>query len=138
MIQGMTAPLQGPVSMSMPFAPESASHVRQALGSWLGHRGSAPHVVDDARLVATELIGNAVKHASPLDNGTVLVQWQEEDAALVLSVCDGGGPTEPQQLESEPYDIDGRGLTIVNALSSAWWVEHATKLHTVRVRLPLD
>jgi serine/threonine-protein kinase RsbW len=138
MIPGMSAPLQGPVSMSMPFAPESASRVRAALASWLDHRGSAPEVVDEARLVATELVGNAVRHARPLANGTVLVRWQEEDSTLVLSVCDGGGPTDPEPVDAAPYDVSGRGLKIVDALSSRWWVERNSQLHAVHVRLPLS
>ena len=138
MIPGMTAPLQGPVSMSVPFTPQSAGSVRAALASWLDHRGSAPEVVEEARLVATELVGNAVRHASPLRNGTVLVRWQEEDSTLVLSVCDGGGQTRPEQVEAAPYDVRGRGLKIVDALSSRWWVERTSHLHTVYVRLALD
>lgn len=138
MIPGMAVPLDGPVSMSIPFAPESAGRVREALESWLDHRGSAEQVVDAARLVATELVGNAVRHASPLGNGTVLVRWQEEDSALVLSVCDGGGPSQPAQVEAAPDAVGGRGLVIVDALSSTWWVEHTSRLHTVHVRLALD
>jgi len=138
MISGMSAPLDGPVSLSIPFSAESAGRVREALESWLDHRGSAPRVVDDARLNATELVGNAVRHASPLGNGTVLVRWEEQDSALALSVCDGGGATEPEQVEAAPYDVDGRGLVIVDALSSKWWVEHTSQLHTVHVRLALD
>jgi serine/threonine-protein kinase RsbW len=138
MIHGMAAPLYGPVSMNIPFTPESASRVRAALESWLGHRGSAPHVVEDARLVATELVGNAVRHASPLGNGTMLVRWEAEDSTLVLSVCDGGGATEPTQVDAAPDDVHGRGLAIVDALSSKWWVERTSHLHTVHVRLALD
>lgn len=137
MVRGLSAPLDGPVSLNIPFAPESAADVRTALESWLGHRGFAPHVVDDARLVATELVGNAVRHASPLGNGTVLVRWEADDSALTLSVCDGGGSTEPEQVDAAPYDVNGRGLAIVDALSSAWWVEHTSQLHTVHVRLAL-
>lgn len=138
MIFGMSAPLKGPVSMSIPFAPESASHVRKALESWLDHRGSNPERVEEARLVATELVGNAVRHAKPLSNGTVLVRWREEDSALALSVCDGGGPTEPEAVEAAPYDVHGRGLKIVDALTSQWWVERQSELHAVHVRLPLS
>ena len=112
MIFGMTAPLQGPVSMSIPFAPESARHVRKALESWLDHRGSDPERVEEARLVATELVGNAVRHARPLSNGTVLVRWREEDSALALSVCDGGGPTEPEAVEAAPYAFSPSSLTM--------------------------
>lgn len=138
MIPDMSAQLDGPVVLNIPFAAESASRVRAALGSWLDHRGSAPRVIEDVRLVATELVGNAVQHASPLDNGTVLVRWNEEDSALALSVCDGGGAREPTRVEAAPEDLGGRGLTIVDALSSDWWVEHNSNLHTVHVRLALD
>jgi anti-sigma regulatory factor (Ser/Thr protein kinase) len=137
MIPGLALPLDGPVSMSIPFAAESAGRVREALESWLDHRGSAAQVVEDARLVATELVGNAVRHASPLGNGTVLVRWQEEGSALVLSVCDGGGRSRPEQAEAPPDAVGGRGLVIVDALSSTWWVEHTSQLHTVHVRLAL-
>ena len=138
MVPGMSAPLDGPVSLNIPFAAESAADVRAALESWLGHRGSTPEVVDDVRLVATELVGNAVRHASPLGNGTVLVRWEADDSVLSLSVCDGGGTTEPEQVDAEPDDVNGRGLAIVDALSSTWWVEHTSQLHTVHVRLSLD
>jgi serine/threonine-protein kinase RsbW len=138
MIPGMTAPLHGPVSMNMPFSPVSAARVREALATWLGQRGSAPEVVEDARLVATELVGNAVRHAAPLANGTVLVRWQEQDSALVLSVCDGGAPTRPGVREASPDDDGGRGLAIVGALSAEWWVEQRRQVQIVHVRLPLD
>ena len=138
MIPGMTAPLRGPVSLSLPFAVDSAGHVRTALGTWLDHRGSDPRVVDDARLVATELVSNSLRHARPLANGTVLVRWQEEGSALVLSVCDGGGPTEPEAVEAAPYDVNGRGLKIVDALTAQRWVERKSEVHVVHVLLPLS
>jgi serine/threonine-protein kinase RsbW len=134
----VSAPLHGPVSMNIPFAPESAGVVRQALESWLDHLGSTDEVVHDARLVATELVGNSVRHASALDNGTMLVRWHQENAKLALSVCDGGGPTDPERVEARPTDVDGRGLAIVDALSSKWWVERTSNLHTVHVLLALD
>jgi serine/threonine-protein kinase RsbW len=138
MIPGLAAPLHGPVTMSMPFSAESAGRVREALGSWLSRRGSAARTVDDARLVATELVGNAVRHARPLGNGTVLVRWHQDGSALELSVCDGGGATAPELIDAAPTDVSGRGLTIVDALSSTWWVEHSSDVHTVHARVPLD
>ena len=138
MIPGTSAPLDGPVSLNFPFSAESAGRVRTALASWLDHRGLAPQVVEDARLVATELVGNAVRHASPLGNGTVLVRWDADGSMLDLSVCDGGGPTEPVRVDASPNEVRGRGLAIVEALSSTWWVEHTSQLHTVHVRIALD
>ena len=124
--------------MNIPFSPESASRVRAALESWLDHRGSDRDVVDDARLIATELVGNAVRHASPLNNGTVLVRWREEDSTLVLSVADGGGPTRPHKENPSLEDVHGRGLRIVETLSNRWWVEQSSHLRTVHVQLALS
>ena len=138
MIPGMTAPLDGPVTMNIPFDATSAARVRDALGSWLGHRGSAPDVVEDARLVASELVGNAVRHAEPLSNGTMLVRWRETGPNLDFEVCDGGGPTEPTLVEAAPEDVGGRGLAIVEALSARWWVERASHLRRVHVQLAVD
>lgn len=137
MVPGISAPLDGPVSLNIAFSAESAGRVREALESWLGRRSLSAQVVDDVRLIATELVANAVRHASPLRNGTVLVRWEAEDSTLTLSVCDGGGSTRPAQAEAAPYDVGGRGLAIVDALSSTWWVEHTSQLHTVHVRLDL-
>ncbi len=135
----IATPLQGPVSMSLPFAAESAGDVRVALESWLGHHGYDDGVVDDARLIATELVGNAITHASPLRNGTVLVRWRlDSGGRLELTVADGGGLSAPRVLRAAPEALGGRGLAIVEALSSTWWVERTSYLHAVHVRLDLQ
>jgi serine/threonine-protein kinase RsbW len=137
LITSLAAPLQGPVSLNLPFSSESAGEVRRALASWLVHNGSAESLIHDARLVATELVGNAVLHATPLANGTVLVRWRREGGDLVLSVCDGGGTSVPTAEKPPPDSEHGRGLAIVDALSLRWWVERTQRIHAVHVLLPL-
>lgn len=134
----LVTPLRGPVSMSLPFVPESAGEVRHALEEWLAHHGYDDGVVDDARLVISELVGNAITHACPLRNGTVLVRWRVEHGHLELTVADGGGPSSPHVERVGPEALHGRGLAIVEALSAIWWVECNTHLHAVHVRLDLD
>jgi serine/threonine-protein kinase RsbW len=133
----LAAPLQGPVSLNLPFSPESAGAVRRALVSWLAHQGSTQAVIHDARLVATELVANSLRHASPLGNQTLLVRWHRDGDDLVLSVSDGGGSTEPQVVTAD-YDAErGRGLAIVEALSLRWWAERSRRIHIVHVLIPL-
>ncbi len=133
----LTAPLQGPVALSLPFSPRSAGEVRQALASWLTHHGCSDAVIEDARLVATELVANAIRHASPLRNGTVLVRWRRDGTGLVLSVSDGGGRRRPA-VTAVGLDAErGRGLAIVDALSLRWWAESTRQVHAVHVHLPL-
>lgn len=133
----IATPLRGPVSMRVPFAATSAAEVRHALEAWLGaHRVGDP-VVEDARLILSELVGNAVRHASPLSEDTMLVRWRIEEERLLISVCDGGGPTAPARMVAPPESVGGRGLAIVEALSAAWWVERTKQMHAVHVRLEL-
>jgi serine/threonine-protein kinase RsbW len=133
----LAAPLQGPVSLNLPFTSQSAGEVRRALVSWLRHHGSPESVIDDARLVATELVANAVRHADPLRNATMLVRWRQEGSELLLTVADGGGETVPAlRLVSEESE-SGRGLAIVEALALRWRVERTNKVHAVHVHLPM-
>ena len=135
----LAAPLQGPVSMNLPFAPTSAGDVRRALVSWLENLGSPRPVIDDATLVVTELVANAIRHADPLSNDTVLVRWQQVGSELVLSVTDGGGGgATPRRVDAAPEAESGRGLAIVEALSLDWQIEHPHGLTLVSVRLPLQ
>ena len=52
--------------LTLPFAAESAHVAREHLVSWLEGLPIDAEARDDARLVISELIGNAVRHARPL------------------------------------------------------------------------
>ncbi|RNL81421.1 ATP-binding protein [Nocardioides marmorisolisilvae] len=133
----LAAPLQGPVALNLPFTGQSAGTVRRALTSWLQHQQASEASLNDARLVATELVSNAVRHAAPLANDSMLVRWHREHDDLVLSVCDGGGSSDPVLVVANAQAERGRGLAIVDALSQRWWVQRSHGVHTVHVRLPL-
>lgn len=133
----LAAPLQGPVSLNLPFTSASAGDARRALGSWLQHQGSPPAVVDDARLIVTELVANAIRHADPLGNTTVLVRWRQIGDELLLSVYDGGGAGVPTQGPATAESESGRGLAIVDALSLGWYIEGLRGARAVHVYLPL-
>lgn len=134
----LATPLQGPVALNLPFSVRSAGEVRRTLTSWLVHQDASETVIYDARLIATELISNAIRHAVPLANDTMLVRWHREDDALLISVCDGGGSGDPVLVVAQPDSEGGRGLAIIDALSLRWWVQRNNKVHTVHVRLPMS
>lgn len=136
MSTSIATPLRGPVSMRVPFVAESAASVRHSLEGWLAAQGIGDPVLNDARLIISELVGNAVRHASPLGEH-ILVRWRIEEDLLLLSVCDGGGETAPTRVAATVDDVSGRGLAIVEALSVAWWVERTQQMHAVHVRLAL-
>ncbi|MEU2900988.1 ATP-binding protein [Streptomyces sp. NPDC001273] len=74
-------------------------------------------VADSIRLVASELISNAVVHGE----GPVTVTLYHRPGRLVIDVLDGN-PAAPQTSCAQASDEGGRGLALVEILASrcAW------------------
>jgi len=123
-----------------PYKPESVGTARHALADALQRMRVAPSVADDAILILSELVSNALRHALPLDDGTIRVAWWMEDSNILrIAVTDGGrqqscDPTPTADGEGmdlaatdlEEVDesaVDGRGLGIVGLLADSWGVE---------------
>ena len=76
----------------------------------------------DAGLVLSELISNALRHATPLAGANVRVAWRLSGDCVEIAVSDGGGPTVPEVNEPGSSAVGGRGLGIVERLSLRWGV----------------
>lgn len=126
-----------PAGLTLPFAAESAHVARKHLVSWLETLPIDGEARDDARLIISELIGNAIRHARPLDDGTVQVSWVADDHELAISVTDGGARTTPERVDAGISDLSGRGLSIVETLATRWWVETSRSRTTVHALLTL-
>jgi anti-sigma regulatory factor (Ser/Thr protein kinase) len=95
-----------------------------------------PDVLADATAVAAELIGNAVRHAAPLPGGVIRVGWRLLVGGCVeIRVTDGGSALAPEARDAEPDALDGRGLTIVGALATAWGFEREGSAQAVWAEL---
>ncbi|WP_203717826.1 ATP-binding protein [Asanoa siamensis] len=93
-----------------PAAAAARRAVLEALDRW-----KLAHLADDALLVTTELIQNAVRHAG---TGGVLVV-RRCAAGLRIEVADGSRE-QPTPRAPDPERIGGRGLSIVAAVACAW------------------
>lgn len=124
-------------TLLVPHDGTSAAAARRALSRDLSQHGVPAEVVDDALLVLSELVGNAVRHGSPLPGGDVRVGWWVAGGAVHLEVCDGGPgivPGDPGTLRlgarlrdpdadvlAVPHPAEGgRGLPLVDLLSARW------------------
>jgi len=76
------------------------------------------HVLDDAVLLVSELVTNSVKHGGP----PVVVAVECDSEALRVRVRDGS-PVGPTPRSADCDAETGRGLALVDTLSSAWGVD---------------
>lgn len=127
--------VDAPITMRLPFSASAVSVARQRLKTWLTDHGEAQEVVEDARLVMSELVANAVRHARPLSDGSILVSWAPDGDGVHLSVTDGGGQTRPHSVHAAPSALTGRGMAIVDVLSRRWWTEQTSCRSTVHALL---
>ena len=90
------------------------SWVRDVLRDWV----VAEPTVDDAVLLTSELATNAVQHARSAFDVTMTRQAN----AIRVAVADDSQRL-PSLRENVPYGEGGRGLLIVEAVSSEWGAE---------------
>ena len=102
------------ISYRLPHEPSSAGLAREKLRISLDGWGT-PERVEDAMLLVTELIANAVIHGSP----EIRMDVDVEDSLLLVRVTDGS-PVLPRVPDAGG---PGRGLGIVATLSDRWGVE---------------
>jgi anti-sigma regulatory factor (Ser/Thr protein kinase) len=129
--------VEDPMALELPFSAESAAVARQELVEWMRSLGARDEHRDDARLVVSELVGNAIRHARPLADGTMQVAWAAGPRSLDIAVTDGGARTTPERVDAGVSDLAGRGLAIVETLASRWWVESTRSRTTVHAVLEL-
>ncbi|MEV4375424.1 ATP-binding protein [Streptosporangium sp. NPDC049644] len=114
----------------LPIVGKARAMVRETLVAWALH-----HLVDDAVLVAGELLANAIVHGEPVVR---LSLWANADE-FQIQVTDKG-PGRPRHLALDAESLHGRGLTIVKALAHDTGVtpllDHPGKTVWARWRLP--
>lgn len=102
-----------PVPASVPAARNQA---RDCLSIW----GYAPGPIADAAQVVTELMTNAIQATSQLRRPRpVHLALSNGNCWLLISVADSS-PLAPVLRDPGPGDFRGRGLALVDALSSRW------------------
>jgi anti-sigma regulatory factor (Ser/Thr protein kinase) len=121
------------------YVPHERSGVRlarHAVADQLMAAGVSGAVRDDAVLVLSELVSNAVRHAAPLPSGEITVTWRLQGDVLHVEATDGGATTRPQATEAASSSLGGRGLAIVRVLSRHWGFTEGDGSVTVWAELP--
>jgi anti-sigma regulatory factor (Ser/Thr protein kinase) len=130
-------------NVMLPYTPASVTGARQELCRDLRAMEIDEDRVDDAALVLSELVSNALRHARPLPDpdspeDSVGVSWRAEvDRGsqscgwVEIAVRDGGSSTMPRVARPSVSGLGGRGLGIVQTLSGRWGTEMDATTTTV-------
>ncbi|MFJ6560923.1 SpoIIE family protein phosphatase [Streptomyces sp. NPDC091412] len=124
-----------------PLAPGAArARLRAALAEWtdLGFE-IGERLAEDALIVVSELVTNAVVHAGT--DVELTCRLEPETGACVVEVCDHHPSRAPSDhgsgaLHETPEH--GRGLRLVATLCEAWGVTYRAGAKTVWARLPAE
>jgi serine phosphatase RsbU (regulator of sigma subunit)/anti-sigma regulatory factor (Ser/Thr protein kinase) len=112
--------LDGALRLSIPSSPHAPGRARRAVEALSGSLD--PTMLEQLKLLATELVTNSCRHAAAKGDPIGLVLSMDDDVVR-LSVTDTGpGFTVPEDAAGIE-DEQGRGLFIVDALADRWGVD---------------
>lgn len=106
---------------TLPFSPAAPATARAALTRWLS--GHVPiEVLEDARLLASELVTNSIRQPDITEEASLRLAVQLSKGALRVEVRDPGidGVVAPREPERE--NGGGFGLHLVDLLATRWGV----------------
>ena len=109
-------------TVRVPWAFSAVPAIRRTIVADLVVPGVSAEVIDEAEIVVSELVANALRHARALPDGTVRVHWKVKNGAVEVEVTDGGGDTAPRPAPRVHVGAAGRGLRIVRSLAHEWGV----------------
>jgi serine/threonine-protein kinase RsbW len=110
-------------TVRLPFAPSTPGIARTRLAAFLTRQGASDEVVDDALIVISEMIANAVSHGVPGHDGAIEISWSINGSLLELSVLDGGVGGHLKPIDFDHDSLSGRGLSIISRVADRWWVD---------------
>jgi anti-sigma regulatory factor (Ser/Thr protein kinase) len=115
----ITAPKATPlISFTLPGTPYSVQMARFYVRTALSYHNLGVYA-EDAETVTSELVSNALMHASAQSFGLDLLRLADDSGAVAIVVTDPC-PLPPVKCASAVGAEHGRGLLIVETLSARW------------------
>ena len=94
-------------------------------------------VPDDALLVASELVTNAVRHSRCTEEESLTVCVRCQDDRMGIAVTDPGASGRRAVVTDRPIECGGVGLKVVQELSNRWGSERQSDGYEVWAELSL-
>jgi anti-sigma regulatory factor (Ser/Thr protein kinase) len=109
------------VERRLAVAPEAAAEARHALAPLADELPDGR--LRDVRLLVSELVTNAVRHANLDTDDVIGLVIELADHTLRVEVRDPGGGFEPSTPSPDPARASGWGLYLVAELADRWGVD---------------
>ncbi len=109
--------------IKMPFEASTPAIARTRLAGFLTIHQAPSRAIDDALIVLSEMIANAVSHGSPDPEGRMEISWSINGDLLELSVSDAGVGASLKPVDFDEDSLSGRGLAIIRRVADRWWVD---------------
>ncbi|WP_049821188.1 ATP-binding protein [Kineococcus radiotolerans] len=103
---------------TLPPAPTSSRAARRFVAGWCAAEGVTGDVVDTLLLLTAELVTNAVLHG----RSDVVLRIGRVGPRVRVGVGDENTRL-PQRRETDPEALNGRGMTLVEALADAHGID---------------
>jgi anti-sigma regulatory factor (Ser/Thr protein kinase) len=132
------APRPGPngtnqINVQFESGPAAAAWARNALLPLDDRIESA--VMEDLRLLVSELVTNSVRHSQMPANDHVELGVSVDSGTVRVEVCDSGSGFEPRPRDPDRTRVGGWGLLLVDKLADRWGV---ASNHLTRVWFEID
>jgi anti-sigma regulatory factor (Ser/Thr protein kinase) len=101
--------------------PDSAAEARRALGEISDHL--SPRRLEDAQLLVSELVTNAIRHADLAPDEGIRLIVEESAAGLRVEVHDPGRGFDWTGRDRGAEEPGGWGLYLVETLADRWGVD---------------
>lgn len=110
------------LSFRLAATPDAPRLAREAMDGWLNER-LEPQRADDARLLTSELVSNAVRHGKLPSHGIVTVDVEASGSAVTVTVEQPTTTSDARIVEPAVEREGGFGLRLVDRLADSWGVE---------------
>jgi anti-sigma regulatory factor (Ser/Thr protein kinase) len=109
------------VNLSLQGGKKAAAAARNAVGGLAGH--IPEDVLEDVRLLVSELVTNSVRHGGASDGRRVHVRLTIAGPVLRVEVRDPGPGFVPREPRGRLERASGWGLVLVDRIADRWGVE---------------
>lgn len=109
------------LELELPRELDSAAAARHAVDGLVGTLGDEQ--LGDVRLLVSELVTNALRHADLRAEDSIWLKVRVDDALVRVEVSDPGPGFELRGRAEDSDTVDGWGLYLVATLADRWGVD---------------